>query len=204
MSDPEAELLGYLLGALDDAEHEAMERRLKTDLRLRAHLARACRNLQPLYHCEDEIEPPPGLADRTCRLVTQQAQCSRRDSGRRGTGRRGTGRAGPLRPNAAGPPVWWRRLRRPHLLIAALVLLAAVSDPTPPAAERTAPVPKLSTTLVSNVSRLSSPHHPGRSHGMRTRFVGDLGLVAAAPVADETMVTFSDASSSQQLVGDGP
>jgi anti-sigma factor RsiW len=248
MSDREEELLGYLLGALDDAEQEAIERRLKADEQLRAHLARACRNLQPLYHCDDEFEPPPGLADRTCRLITQQVQRSRVDAAHR----RAAGAAS-LERRAGSPPRWWRRLQRPNLLFAALVLLAtgifvisgfprapfaeqppvgqgnlssvgvAVADSLPATVERRAPSAPLPATLVSEVSRPNSPRHSDRSHAVRTRrvlfedghvvflnaakdhrqtedrFIGDLGLVAAGPNADDAMVTFSDASSAQQL-----
>jgi hypothetical protein len=70
MSDlSEQQLLGYLLGALDDEEQEWLDARLERDPRRRDELTRWRRRLGPLMALRPEFEPPPGLAQRTCRLV---------------------------------------------------------------------------------------------------------------------------------------
>ncbi len=74
------QLLGYLLGALDDEEQEWLDARLERDPRCREALTRWRQRLAPLSALRPEFEPPPGLAWRTCRLVAVQ---------------------GPVRPSAA-------------------------------------------------------------------------------------------------------
>ena len=74
------QLLGYLLGALDDEEQEWLDARLERDPRCREALTRWRQRLAPLSALRPEFEPPPGLARRTCRLVAVQ---------------------GPVRPSAA-------------------------------------------------------------------------------------------------------
>jgi hypothetical protein len=66
------ELLGYLLGALDDSEHESLERRVQEDPRLVEELCRLREKLQPLWVAQPDYAPPPGLADRTCRCVASR------------------------------------------------------------------------------------------------------------------------------------
>ena len=63
------QLLGHLLGALDDAEEEQVDARLEHDERWRQELVRWRRRLGPLEVLRPDFEPPPGLAARTCRLV---------------------------------------------------------------------------------------------------------------------------------------
>ena len=66
------QLLGYLLGALDEAEQDALERQLRRDPRLRRELSEMREKIQPLEEDEDtqfDFPPPPGLAFRTCQLV---------------------------------------------------------------------------------------------------------------------------------------
>jgi hypothetical protein len=67
------QLLGHLLGALDEAEHDAVEARLKEDSQLRERLNVLQRQLEPLSRLRRTHTPPPGLAERTCRLVFAQA-----------------------------------------------------------------------------------------------------------------------------------
>lgn len=67
-------LLGYLLGALEPAEMAAVERELDNDPRLRKDLAAIEAALFPLGFPEREddasqVEPPTGLAARTCEFV---------------------------------------------------------------------------------------------------------------------------------------
>jgi hypothetical protein len=68
------ELLGYLLGALDDSETESLEARLQADPELRRALALVRRQLKPLQAAEDDCHPPPGLARRTCEYVMSHAR----------------------------------------------------------------------------------------------------------------------------------
>lgn len=74
MIDPiHQQLLGHLLGALDDDEHESLDARLEHDQELCRDLAAWRRQLQPLESRRPEFDPPPGLAQRTCRLVAAYA-----------------------------------------------------------------------------------------------------------------------------------
>lgn len=70
MSDPvQEQLLGYVLGCLDESERAMVESNLANDPRLRHQLSLARQKLRPLSNDREAIEPPPGLAARTCRLV---------------------------------------------------------------------------------------------------------------------------------------
>jgi prepilin-type processing-associated H-X9-DG protein len=70
MIDPmHQQLLGHLLGALDDDEQEWLDARLKNDGEYRCHCLLWRRRLAALDAVRPEFEPPPGLAERTCRLV---------------------------------------------------------------------------------------------------------------------------------------
>lgn len=74
MASAEQQLLGYLLGALDDGEQEAMEEDLQRDLQLREQLVMLRRRLEPLRQAYgEEDDPPAGLAQRTCAFVTAYA-----------------------------------------------------------------------------------------------------------------------------------
>lgn len=66
------DLLGYLLGALDEEQHAEIERLLAEDPGARRRLASLRRALQPLDDARCEYEPPQGLAERTCRFVLGQ------------------------------------------------------------------------------------------------------------------------------------
>ncbi|MCE5268100.1 MAG: hypothetical protein LLG00_09465 [Planctomycetaceae bacterium] len=63
------QLLGHLLGALDDDEQRWLEGRLEGDEERRRELVRWRRRLAPLDAMRPDFEPPPGLAERTCRMV---------------------------------------------------------------------------------------------------------------------------------------
>ena len=62
-------LLGYLLNALSDGEAAQVERELARNPSLRAELATLQREVAPLDHVGDSIEPPPMLANRTCTKI---------------------------------------------------------------------------------------------------------------------------------------
>jgi hypothetical protein len=75
MTSPSREhLLGYLLGALERTEHEQVEADLDQNPNLRAELYRveACLDRLGLDRHPSWLEPPPGLAVRTCRFVALQ------------------------------------------------------------------------------------------------------------------------------------
>lgn len=63
------QLLGHLLGALDDNEQQWLEARLEHDEKRRRELVQWRRRLAPLEALRPDFEPPPGLTERTCRLV---------------------------------------------------------------------------------------------------------------------------------------
>jgi hypothetical protein len=70
------QLLGYLLGALERAEQEQVEHELATNARLREELAEIKATLDKvgINDPPEPIEPPAGLAERTCQFVAEQAQ----------------------------------------------------------------------------------------------------------------------------------
>lgn len=68
------QLLGYLLGALDASEREQLEARLAVDEDLQLELAELRRKLEPLRCDREELQPPLGLAHRTCQYVATHAQ----------------------------------------------------------------------------------------------------------------------------------
>ena len=62
-------LLGYLLNALDARESVQVERNLERNPSLRSELAALQQEIAPLDYIADSVEPPPGLASRTCAQV---------------------------------------------------------------------------------------------------------------------------------------
>jgi len=64
-----SQLLGHLLGALDDDEQQRVDARLEHDEEWCRQLARWRQRLAPLEALRPDFEPPPGLAERTCRYV---------------------------------------------------------------------------------------------------------------------------------------
>jgi hypothetical protein len=74
MSDPlHQQLLGHLLGALDDDEQQNLDVRLDSDATCRRELLRWRRRLAPLEAIRPDFEPPPDLAARTCCYVSASA-----------------------------------------------------------------------------------------------------------------------------------
>jgi hypothetical protein len=70
------QLIGYLLDALDASEQEAVETRLNEDAALRRELELLRGALQPLACDKSHLQPPPGLAQRTCEFVAMQAKAA--------------------------------------------------------------------------------------------------------------------------------
>jgi anti-sigma factor RsiW len=76
MSHPTREdLLGYLLGALERTEHEQVERHLAEHPELHEELAALQRWVDAIGLAEEpaELEPPKGLAERACQIVSLSA-----------------------------------------------------------------------------------------------------------------------------------
>ena len=65
------QLLGYLLGALDGPEHDQVKRELQRDPQLQRELQRLEDELAPLESQRWQPDPPAGLVERTCQLVSQ-------------------------------------------------------------------------------------------------------------------------------------
>jgi hypothetical protein len=70
----ERQLLGFLLGALEDSERDRLERQLAVDPALREKLARADESLDVLRSVPRTFKAPEGLAARTCRRVFAYAE----------------------------------------------------------------------------------------------------------------------------------
>jgi len=122
MTNPVHEqLLGHLLGALDEPEQEVVEARLKSDPKLRRQLTQVRRQLEPLSAYPTDFVPPPGLARRTCRLVASHANAppmSRLPPSMSGL------LCQPMTPEAA-PPSWIGSIRWLDVAMAAGVFVAA-------------------------------------------------------------------------------
>jgi anti-sigma-K factor RskA len=63
------ELIGYLIGALDAAERQAVDELLASDAELRHQLELLRHCLLPLQCASQDCEIPPGLAARTCQRI---------------------------------------------------------------------------------------------------------------------------------------
>ena len=69
------DLLGFLMGALDEEELERLSRALDEDAELRRQIAVLRQALLPLELCDERIETPAGLAARTWVVVRQSVVC---------------------------------------------------------------------------------------------------------------------------------
>ena len=63
------ELIGYLLGALDHVEQQLVEEYLAAVVDARSSLEALRRGLEPLEADDGHLDPPAGLARRTCQHV---------------------------------------------------------------------------------------------------------------------------------------
>jgi len=68
------QLLGYLLGALEDDERAALDEQLRGDAKLRHRLATLRKQIELLRGATCEFDPPPGLARRTCHFIAAFAE----------------------------------------------------------------------------------------------------------------------------------
>jgi len=111
----QARLLGYLLGTLDDSEQRSVDARLKSDPRYRRELVEIRRCLEMLEPAKEDLDPPDGLADRTCRFVFSQAATPLSASGVRNSMSRD-----------CSPPSWIRRIGWLDAVMAVGVFFATV------------------------------------------------------------------------------
>lgn len=65
------DLIGFVIGALDEAEHQLLCRKLEQDEQLRVELRQVERRLRLLQVARAEVPPPEGLAERTTRRLNQ-------------------------------------------------------------------------------------------------------------------------------------
>ena len=70
-------LLGYLLGALDESEREDVERQLTMHPDWQRELQSLMTGLEPLAESYRDLDPPHGLADRTCALIAERCEQAR-------------------------------------------------------------------------------------------------------------------------------
>jgi len=123
------QLLGYLIGALEDSERAQIEVRLQRDSSLRDELAEAQESLRPLRGARRRYRPPADLAARTCRFVESFAAppaaeapavaCAARQAGPRPARRMSTATAPP-----ASEAAWtWVDVAVTTCIVAAMALL---------------------------------------------------------------------------------
>ncbi|HTU23125.1 MAG TPA: hypothetical protein VMG10_34130 [Gemmataceae bacterium] len=105
----EENLVGYLLNALDDEPHQQVEASLQESPELRARLELLERGLDPLAADRGTPEPHPGLVLSTLARIAEY-QCRKLPDA-------------PSPPLSQSVPVGRSRLRRPDVLVAALLLI---------------------------------------------------------------------------------
>jgi len=107
------QVLGYLLGALDDAEMEQVRARLDSEEAYRLEWRALGRQLEQLEAGRAGLDLPPGLAQRTCQFVFSHLRSSPR---------RRASRA--ISPQAV-PPSWTSRVRLLDVAVAVAVFVLA-------------------------------------------------------------------------------
>ncbi|NQU20925.1 MAG: hypothetical protein HQ567_06545 [Candidatus Nealsonbacteria bacterium] len=116
----EEQLLGHLLGALDDRETQQISARLETELPLQGQLASLRGRLATLEPLRDEVDLPPGLAERTCRLVASY-EPSRVGEQAPGGSRRDEKTMTPC----VAPPGWFSRVRWQDVVVTTIICTIA-------------------------------------------------------------------------------
>jgi hypothetical protein len=107
------QVLGYLLGVLDDSEMEEVRARLESDPAYRQAMRGACGNLKCLRGLQRSVLPPPRLAERTCEFLFDPTRRLRCKAGLR-----------PMTPSPAGPQAG-NRLNWADVVVAAAIFLIA-------------------------------------------------------------------------------
>jgi prepilin-type processing-associated H-X9-DG protein len=127
MSGQQSEqLLGYLLGALEDDERRQFETHLRHDVVLRAELGRLRSCLEPLENSWQPVGTPPGLWQRTCRFVEVAARVVPRGAAAMCRASMSAGAGGGLSRRSAWS--WREAVAAAAVLVAAcLVLFPAVN-----------------------------------------------------------------------------
>ena len=85
------QLLGYLLGALEESEQESIEHELEENPKLLRELTLVRASLQPLWVTQPDFVPPADLAARTCELIARYPRTWANSTA--GAGRNRTGKA---------------------------------------------------------------------------------------------------------------
>jgi len=119
------QLLGHLLGALDDPEHDAVAARVQEDPQVRVQWERLAEQVRPLAAVERDVDPPPGLAEMTCRLVALEAAREGRETALRAASPAAEVPRRKYMSPADAPPKPAGRMRWLDLAVAAGFLLAA-------------------------------------------------------------------------------
>jgi len=120
MASPiEQQLLGCLIGALDDAERRRVEDAVQRNPALQQEMARLAEQAGPLLAMRQSVEPPPGLAARTCRAVALSARAA--GAAVRGAVSRAAGGMSPVKTPPSGVAGWaW-----PDLIVSACIVACA-------------------------------------------------------------------------------
>jgi len=63
------QLIGHVLGALDEDEARSVVYRLNSDLEFQRGLDAARQQIQLLEEAREDVSPPARLAERTCRFI---------------------------------------------------------------------------------------------------------------------------------------
>jgi hypothetical protein len=117
MTDSEREqLLGCILGVLDEDEQAALNAQLESNPEYRGEQDSLRRQLAPLAALRTDYDPPPGLADRTCRFVAAHTPSPASAA---------TSSASKRLRSEVSPPGWMRRMTKLDAIMAATVLVAA-------------------------------------------------------------------------------
>jgi len=110
------QLLGHLLGALDESEAEQVAARLETEPRLHRQLESLRGRLATLEPLRGQLDPSPGLAEKTCRMVAsyELSQTGKKTSG-------GSRRGEKTMTPGVAPPSWFRRVHWQDVAVTAIV-----------------------------------------------------------------------------------
>ena len=115
-------LLGYLLGALDDAERELVETHRQSEADLRRDLAVLRGGMKPLEASREDFSPPVDLAARTCRFVAAQS----REPVQPVSQVVEPAASRPTIISSGAPPAWINRVRWQNMAVAIGIFVAAV------------------------------------------------------------------------------
>jgi hypothetical protein len=107
------QVLDYLLGVLDESETEEVRARLESDPIYRQAMRGACGDMKRLRGLQENVVPPPQLAERTCEFLFNPMQRLRNLAGLR-----------TMTPSPAEPQAGCR-LNRADVVVAAVIFVIA-------------------------------------------------------------------------------